>query len=73
MPRCKFKCRSKTDFDDGFSNIHLEAVRDGSKENKTFFKDPSGFFDLQNVNQDVANQFNVGKEYFIDITPVEEV
>lgn len=72
MARCKFKCRSKTDFDEGFSNIHMEVVRDGSKENQTFFKvEPSGYLDLQYVGAEVASEIQVGKEYFIDITPAK--
>lgn len=69
MARCKFKCKSKTEFDDGLANIHMEPVQEGSEENKQFFKyTPSGFFDLTSINPEVAKEFQVGKEYYIDIT-----
>lgn len=72
MARCKVKCRSKTDFADGFSNINFEVVREGSEDNKKFFVgSPSGSFGLLNVAPDIANQIQVGEEYFVDITPVK--
>jgi hypothetical protein len=65
------KCRSKTQFDDGIANVHMEVVTNGSEENKQFFKyTPSGFLDINQVNPEVANQFVPGNEYNIDITPV---
>jgi hypothetical protein len=69
--RCKFKCRNKTEFDDGSASVHLEPVR--SEENKQFFQnDPYGNFDAQGITPEASKIFVVGKEYSIEITPVEE-
>lgn len=70
--RLKMKCRSVTQFDDGTANVHMEAVMNGSKENEGFFKHTSsGFFDVNQINPEMAKQFAAGKEYFIDITIAE--
>lgn len=69
--KCRFKCKSKTEFDDGLANVHMEPVPD-SPENKEFFKyNPNGYFDVASLNPDIAKQFTVGKEYTIEITPVK--
>lgn len=66
MPRCKMKCRFKTDFDDGKANIHLEYVSDSKESDQT-----SGYLDLNMLNPEDAKVFVAGKEYFIDITPAK--
>ncbi len=69
--RCRFKCRNKTDFDDGLSNVHLEPVR--SEENKQFFQnEPYGNLDAIGLTPEASKLFAVGKEYFLDITPAEK-
>ncbi len=72
MARCKFKCRSKTEFDEGFSDLHMEITKDESEENIAFFKhSPNGHLNLSFIKKEIADQIKVGNEYFIDITPVE--
>lgn len=71
MSECRFKCRSKTEYDDGLANVHMEPVQE-CEENKKFFKyGPSGIFDLSGINPDIASMFKPGKEYLIKITEVE--
>lgn len=78
VTRCKFVCVSKnakeakdqpTSYD-----VQLQAVTDGSEENKKFWQyTPSGYLTFNSIN---ADKFQVGKEYYIDIslaTPAEEV
>ena len=66
--RCKFKCESKNQNESGFQVI-MKPVTCGSKENEDFFKfTPYGIFDFGTVNEKSAEQFEPGKEYFIDIT-----
>ena len=71
MVRCKFKCEMNELLGDT-SRIKLTPVfADENQENKVFFKyTPGGSIDLQVVNPDAAKQFEVGKEYYIDFTPV---
>ncbi len=71
MPtKCKFRCSSKTNNDNQSFDIRLEAVISGSPENDNFFKwTPSGSLIMQTINTDAAKQFEVGAEYYIDITP----
>jgi hypothetical protein len=50
--------------------IKLLPVAGESEENKKFFQaTPSGSIDLQVVNAEAGNQFELGKEYYVDFTP----
>lgn len=70
--RAKFKVTAKTEREGGFS-VKLEPVVGGSPENDNFFKwTPWGALEMGPVNPEVANQFEVGKEYYLDITPAED-
>lgn len=69
--RCKFKCVGKEDNTDG-STVTLEPVTYGSKENEDFFKyTPYGSFYFGTINREAAKQFEVNKEYYIDLTPTD--
>lgn len=73
--RAKFKCVSKQpnqyNPQDG-DVIKLSAVVSGSAENESFFKwTPSAEMSLATVNPSAAAQFEVGKEYYIDISLAE--
>lgn len=51
------------------ATIQLSPVTGGSEENKAFFEaSPSGSIDLGTVNEAAAEQFELGKEYYIDFT-----
>jgi hypothetical protein len=69
--RCKFKCVGKEDNTDG-STVTLEPVTYGSKENEDFFNyTPYGSFYFGTINKEASKQFEVNKEYYIDLTPAE--
>lgn len=71
MTRCKFKCESITTFENGVS-VKMYPVHSGSEENKSFYQyTPGGSLDLQVLNPEAAKMFQPGKEYYIDISPVE--
>lgn len=75
MVRAKFIVQSKTENngtpDNGFM-IELIPVVSGSEENKTFYQyTPCGKITLGVINPAAAQQFEVGKEYYIDFTKAE--
>jgi hypothetical protein len=52
--------------------IKLAPVTQGSDENKEFYHyTPSGSIDLGTINPNVVNQFELGKEYYVDFTEAE--
>jgi hypothetical protein len=62
--RCKFVCS----FKEGQS-VHFSPVYSGSEENKKFFQaTPGGQIAFYTVNQTALNQFEQGKEYYVDFT-----
>lgn len=72
--RAKFVCSGKNEtgvcLNSKATIITLTPVTNGSEENKTFWKyTPCGKIELSTVNQNAADQFEVGKEYYIDFTP----
>jgi hypothetical protein len=77
MVRAKFTCISnepngaQTPEDKG-STIVLHPVIGGSPENEQFYKwTPGGSIVLSTINEAAANQFEVGKSYYIDFSPAE--
>jgi hypothetical protein len=69
--RAKFKV-DQINPGEGYTHVVLRAVTDGSEENKTFWKyTPSGVIDMSITNPDAVNQFELGKEYYVDFTPAE--
>lgn len=73
--RCKMSCNFKSQSGEGdsaVSYIQLSPVYSGSEENKRFFQStPGGALQFYTVNKSAADQFEQGKEYYIDITPAE--
>ena len=71
MVRAKFQCKSNAkDEHNDYHNIVLEAVTDGSEENKSFWKyTPSGRLEISIDNPEAVKMFEAGKEYYIDFTP----
>lgn len=73
--RCKFVCREITKSKhwdkskDAFLFVaKFNPVIDGSEENKKFYSyTPSGSLEIGQYSEDI---FEVGKEYFIDVTLV---
>ncbi len=74
MVRCKFTCTNKEEAnagkpEDGY-RITMHPVSSGSPENEAFFKyTPWGNFEFGTINKYAADQIEVGKEYYIDISP----
>lgn len=76
MVRAKMKCvgnePTNKDLPNDGNTIKLDAVVNGSEENKEFFRwTPSGQVALHCVNEKANNQFVVGKEYYVDFSPAE--
>ena len=70
--RCKFKCEEKTEQINGYK-ICLKPVTHGSPENESFFKwTPYGSMDIGLLSTYVADMFNVGEDYYIDISSAKE-
>jgi hypothetical protein len=50
--------------------IKLSPVTSGSEENRAFYAaTPGGEISLSVVPPEVGNQFDIGKEYYVDFTP----
>lgn len=72
MVRAKFKVISKQSDPSNGTTISLFPVISGSAENEQFYKwTPSGQVQLNTVNDLAAEQFIVGKEYYVDFTPAD--
>lgn len=74
--RAKFVCKeisnSSPVSEDNGKTVKLEAVINGSEENKEFFRwTPSGQISFGCVNVQASQQFVVGKEYYVDFTPAD--
>jgi hypothetical protein len=55
------------------NSVRLTPVYGDSEENKRFFSaTPSGLIELNVVDDGIAKQFEVGKEYYIDFSPATE-
>ena len=66
--RCKVTCAFKQPYEDSFY-LYFSVVTSGSEENKRFFKStPGGIVNFNIVNKDVADRFEVGKEYYVDFS-----
>jgi hypothetical protein len=71
MVRAKFKVTDKTPNGEGFY-VSMSPVVGGSPENDSFYKwTPGGQIQLSTINTVAADQFEVGKEYYVDFTPAE--
>ncbi len=69
--RAKFKCDGVTPRPDGDGgDVSLSAVTSGSTENESFFRwTPTASLRMGTVNQAAFQQFEAGKEYYVDISP----
>lgn len=70
--RAKFKVEAVTHRSGDAYTVELWPVTSGSEENAKFYKwTPSGKIELQTINASAADQFEVGREYYIDFTKAE--
>lgn len=66
--RAKMKVDEKAETTYGY-RLKLTAVYGDNPENKAFFKaTPSASIEMATINKDAADQFEVGKEYYVDFT-----
>lgn len=71
MVRAKFKVTAITHYID-YAKVELNPVTSGSEENKQYFSyTPSGKIEM-NIKSAAIEQFEVGKEYYVDFTPAIE-
>lgn len=72
MVRAKFRCESKTQYANG-QTLKFLPVTCGSAENEKFFKwTPSGLIEIGTINNEAAEQFIPGKEYYVDFAECAE-
>ncbi len=73
--RAKFTVQSKTQRDGGGETTHeveLLPVTCGSEENESFYRwTPSGSIKLALASKATADALEVGKDYYVDFSPVE--
>lgn len=73
--RAKMRCDSLESAIEGNGEpnggtVRLNPVVSGSPENKEFFKyTPGGTLVLSTINKAAFDQFNLGAEYYVDVTP----
>lgn len=52
--------------------VKLSPVTTGSAENDQFYKyTPGGCLELSTINEAAIRQFDLGKEFYVDISPAE--
>lgn len=69
--RSKFRCSRKEQTEGGYT-VEFEPVTNGSPENEEFFKwTPWGKLEIGTVNAKAGQAFDVGKEYYVDLTPAD--
>ncbi|AGK52025.1 hypothetical protein [Bacillus sp. 1NLA3E] len=76
MVRAKFVCIEKGETGhqpcQKQAKVVLQPVFGNSDENKKFWQyTPTGRIELSTINTDAAEQFEVGKEYYVDFTKAE--
>jgi hypothetical protein len=72
--RAKMKCDSKEqeayEMEMLGGTVRLSPVTSGSEENKQFYRyTPGGQLVLSTINQAAFDQFEIGQEYYVDVTP----
>lgn len=68
--RAKMKVEELEMSESGGGSVKLRPVTSGSAENDQFYKyTPSGTLHLSTINQAAIEQFELGKEFYVDLTP----
>lgn len=69
--RAKMRCTEVNHSETGHS-VAFRPVTGGSPENERFYKyTPGGEITLSVVSQDIAANFMVGKDYYVDFTAAD--
>lgn len=69
-PSSKYDAATGTYIPTVCRSFKLTVVSSGSEENKAFFAStPTGILELNILNDAAADQFVLGKEYYVDFTP----
>ena len=72
MVRAKFVVDNISKSRFGWHSITMSPVSGGSEENKAFWAaTPGGKIEFNCVNDKAIEQFEVGKEYYVDFTPTK--
>lgn len=75
LTRCKFRCESvkpAEGYTEPAENIQLWATYSDSPEDNTYsLYTPTGQLNFTVTNPNIIGKFELGKSYYIDITPVE--
>lgn len=70
--RAKMKCEELELQEGGGGSVTLRPVVGGSPENDSFYRyTPGGSLHLSTINQAAIGQFELGKEFFVDIVAVD--
>ena len=68
--RAKFRVDSVEHTAESVATVKMTPVINGSEENKRFYRwTPGGNILLATINKAAADQFEPGKEYYVDFTP----
>lgn len=71
--RAKFRVGSVSRNEDGSGTVSLSVVTSGSPENESFFRaTPGGSISLSTINAEALEQFEEGKEVYVDFSAAEE-
>lgn len=69
--RIKVVCAQKQPWEDG-AMLNFSVVYSGSEENKEFFKyTPGGIINFNVVRKEVADKYEIGKEYYVTFCPAQ--
>ena len=73
--RAKMRCESleisnNASGEPNGGTVRLTPVVSGSEENRQFFQyTPGGVLQFQTINKAAFDQFKLGSEYYVDVTP----
>lgn len=71
MVRAMFTCEQKVKDDVGYNLIFSAVTGDTELAEKFFKYTPYGTIMMGTINEHAAEQFEVGRSYFVDFTPAE--
>lgn len=73
MVRAKFFVTKINKNEDGSGSVNLSPVYTGSKENEDFYQlTPGGSIEISTINPKAMEQFEEGREFYVDFTEAEK-